>query len=63
MRFNCIITFRSARSKVISTWKTEARGPDHSTVAADMIAQLKKRQRRPLTIVGVMIYDRDAAAQ
>lgn len=55
MRLNCIITYRSERSKTISTWKTEAHGPDHGSVAADVIARLKKRQRRPLTIVGVMV--------
>ncbi len=62
MRFSCIITFRSSRSSTISTRKTEARGPDHMTAAADTIARLKKRQRQPLTIVGVMVYDCDAAA-
>jgi CO dehydrogenase/acetyl-CoA synthase epsilon subunit len=60
MRFNCVITFRSARSTTISTWKSKVQGKDHSTVAADMIAQLRKRQRRPLVIVGVTVYDRDA---
>ena len=61
MRFNCIITFRNSRNKEISNWKTEARGADHLTVAEDMIARLRKRQRRRVTIVGVMVYDRDAA--
>lgn len=59
-RFQCIITFRTSRSLEISTWKSEARGEDHLAVAADKIAQLRKRQRRPLKIVGVMVYERDA---
>ena len=63
MRFKCIITFRSSRNKEISTWKAETRGPDHITVAADMIAQLRKRQQRRLTIVGVLVHNRDAAVQ
>jgi CO dehydrogenase/acetyl-CoA synthase epsilon subunit len=60
MRFNCIITFRSTRSNTISNWKSKVQGTDHSSVAAYMIAQLRKRQRRPLVIVGVTVYDRDA---
>lgn len=62
MRFRCIITFRTSRSQYVSTWKTEAQGPDHMTVAAEMIAELRKRQRRRLTIIGVLVHDRDAAA-
>lgn len=61
MRFKCIITFRTSRSQDISTWKAEAHGPDYVTVAADMIEQLRKRQRRRLTIVGVLVHDREAA--
>jgi len=63
MRFKCVITFKSSRNQEISTWNAEARGPDHITVAADMIARLRKRQRRRLTIVGVLVHNRDAVVQ
>jgi hypothetical protein len=63
MRFKCIITYRSSRRSGVSSWKGEARGSDHVAIAADMIAQLRKRQRRPITIIGVLVHDRDAAAQ
>ncbi len=60
-RFQCIITYRTSRSQEVSSWKSLGRGEDHIAVAADMIARLRRRQRRRLTIIGVMVHDRDAA--
>jgi hypothetical protein len=60
-RFQCIITYRTARSQAVSSWKSEGRGEDHVAVAAEMIARLRKRQRRALKIVGVMVHERNAA--
>ena len=62
MNAQCIITYQSSRSSKISTWKASARGPDHVAIAANMIEKLRRRQRRRVTIIGVLVHDRDAAA-
>jgi hypothetical protein len=62
MKAQCIITYQSSRSSRISTWKGNARGADHVAIAAHMIKRLRKRQRRRVTIIGVMVHDKDAAA-
>jgi hypothetical protein len=62
MKAQCIITYQSSRSSKISTWKANARGADHVAIAAHMIERLRKRQRRRVTIIGVLVHDKDAAA-
>ena len=62
MNAQCIITYQSSRGSKISSWKASARGTDHPSIAADMIKELRKRQKRRVTIIGVMVHDRDAAA-
>jgi hypothetical protein len=62
MKAQCIITYQSSRGSKISTWKASAQGADHATIVANMIERLRKRQRRRLTIIGVMVHDKDAAA-
>ena len=62
MKAQCIITYQSSRGAKISTWKASAIGADHAAIAATMIERLRKRQRRKLTIIGVMVHDKDAAA-
>ena len=61
MRLKAVITYKSSRAREVSVFKTQGRGEDHLSFAADAIAQLKKRQRRQLTIVAVMVHDPDAA--
>lgn len=61
MRLKALITYKSSRAREVSVFKTQGRGEDHASFAADAIAQLKKRQRRQLTIVAVMVHDPDAA--
>lgn len=61
MRLKAVITYKSSRAREVSVFKTQGRGEDHLSFAADVIAQLKKRQRRQLTIVAVMVHDPDAA--
>lgn len=55
MRFRCIVSYRTARAKSISTWRTSLRGPDIVSVTADLIAKLRRRQRRVLTVVGIYV--------
>ena len=62
MKAQCIITYQSSRASKISSWKTYAWGADHAAIAAHMIGRLRKRQRRRVTIIGVMVHDKDAAA-
>jgi len=62
MKAQCIITYQSSRGSKISSWKASAQGADHAAIAADMIEQLRKRQRRRVTIIGVLVHDKDAAA-
>jgi hypothetical protein len=42
--------------------EASGQGADHVAIAASMIERLRKRQRRRLTIIGVMVHDKDAAA-
>jgi len=58
MRFKCVITFRTKRSQAVSIWKSQGRGRDHITFANDMIAVLRRSQKRPLRIIGVLVHDR-----
>ena len=55
MQFRCIVSYRSTRSKSISAWRTSVRGTDVPSVAANVIAKLKRRQRHPLTVVGIYV--------
>ena len=55
MWFRCIVSYRSTRSKGISVWRASAQGADVASVAADIIEKLKRRQRRPLTVVGIYV--------
>lgn len=61
MRLKAVITYKSSRAREVSVFKTQGRAEDHVAFAADAIAQLRKRQRRQLTIVAVMVHDPDAA--
>ena len=62
MRLKAIITYKTSRSKDVSIWKTQGHGEDHLSFAAEAITQLKKRQRREVTVVGVLVHDPDAAS-
>jgi hypothetical protein len=62
MRFKCIITFKTSRSRAVSSWRAKGHGEDHLSFAAEKISQLRKRQRRQVTIVGVMVHNPEAAA-
>ncbi len=55
MWFRCIVSYRSTGSKSISVWRASAQGADVVSVTADVIKKLKRRQRRPLTIVGLYV--------
>lgn len=55
MRFQCIVTYRSARSKSISTWRTRVQGADIVSAADAVIKYLKRRERHPLTVVGIYV--------
>ncbi len=59
MRFKCIITYRTSRSNGLSIWKTQGSGQDHVSYAAKAIDTLRKKQRRQLTVIGLMIHQSD----
>jgi hypothetical protein len=61
MRFRCIVSYRSTRSKSLSTWRTSAQGTDVVSVTADIIEKLKRRQRRSLTVVGIYVQLQEKA--
>ncbi len=61
MRFRSIVSYRSTGSKSISTWRTSVQGTDFVSVTADVIKQLKRRQRRPLTIMGIYVQLQEQA--
>lgn len=56
MRLKAIITYKTSRSREVSIWKTQGHSEDHASFAAEAIAELKKRQRRQLTVVAVMVH-------
>jgi hypothetical protein len=56
VRFRCIVSYRTARSERISTWRTSVRGRDFVAVIADVIEKLKRRQHRPVTVVGMYVH-------
>jgi len=61
MRFQSIVSYRSTGSKSISTWRTSVQGTDFVSVTADVIKQLKRRQRRPLTVMGIYVQLQERA--
>lgn len=61
MRFRCIVSYRTSRSKTVSTWRTEAHGVDIVSATVDAIAKLKRRQRRSLTVVGMYLHVKDGS--
>ena len=61
MNFRCIVSYRTSRSNTISTWRTTLRSRDIVSATADLIAELKRRQRRALTVVGIYIHAREPA--
>lgn len=56
MRYRCIVSYRTSRSKSIGTWRTSIRSRDIVSATANVVADLKRRQRRALTVVGVYIH-------
>ena len=60
MRFRCIVSYRSTRSKSVSTWRTNIQGKDITLATLKLVEQLKRRQRRPVTIVGMYLHAHDA---
>lgn len=59
MKAQCIITFRTDRTKDLSIWKSVVQGADHLSIASDAIEKLRKRQRRRVTVVGIMVHTKD----
>ena len=61
MRFRCIVSYRTARSKSISTWHTTVHGKDISLATAKLVQMLKRRQRRPVTVLGMYLQVRETS--
>jgi hypothetical protein len=59
MRFRCIVSYRTSRSKGLSTWRTPASGSDLVAATADVVAKLKRRLRRQVTVVGMYVHERN----
>lgn len=57
MRFRCIVSYRTSRSKGLSTWRTYARGSDLVGAVADAVMKLKRRMRRQVTVVGMYVQE------
>ena len=56
MRFQCILSYRTPRSNGVSVWRTSIRGKDPVSVTAKLLAELMRRQRRPVTFVGMYLH-------
>ena len=56
MRFRCIVSFRTTRSKSISTWRTSVQGKDIALATLKLMDTLKRRQRRPVTVIGMYLH-------
>lgn len=59
MRFRCIVSYRSTRSKSVSTWRTSVQGKDIALATLKLVELLKRRQRRPVTVVGMYLHAND----
>ena len=55
MRFRCIVSYRTSRSKSILMWRTTTQGKDIGSVVADIIAKLRRRQRRAVSVTGMYV--------
>lgn len=55
MRYHCIVSYRTNRTKSVNIWRTHAHGTDIPTVTANIISQLKRRQRRTVDVLGMYI--------
>lgn len=61
MRFRCIVSFRTTRGKTISTWRTSVQGKDFASASLKLIETLKRRQRRPLMVIGMYLHAQEAS--
>jgi CO dehydrogenase/acetyl-CoA synthase epsilon subunit len=57
MRFRCIVSYRSTRSKSVSTWRTNVQAEDITVATTRLVEKLKRRQRRPITVVGMYMHE------
>jgi hypothetical protein len=56
VRFQCIVSFKSSRSKTISNWRTTVQGDDVVMAAGRAIDALRRRQRRVLEVIGIYLH-------
>ena len=61
MRFRFIVSYRTARSKTVSTWRNSVQSRDLVSATANIVANLKRRQRRPLTVIGIYVQLQEAS--
>jgi hypothetical protein len=59
MRYRCIVSYRTSRSNTLSIWRTQAVGADVVSAAAAAVTKLRRRVRRPLTVVGIYLHVRE----
>jgi hypothetical protein len=53
MQFKCILSYRTSRSKTISTWHATSIGSDIQEGVANAITKLRNRQRRAVVVTGL----------
>lgn len=55
MRYRCIVSYRTSRSKIDSTWRTTIQADDFLAVTTKIVSQLERRHRRKVTVVGLYL--------
>lgn len=60
MRFRCIVSYRTSRAKSVSTWRTSIQGEDVVAATSKLTEALRRRQRRPVTVIGMYLHAHDA---
>jgi hypothetical protein len=55
MRFRCIVSYRTSRSKGVSTWRTSIQAADLVAATAKIVADLARRQKRRIEVVGMYL--------
>lgn len=56
VRFRCIVSYRTSRSRRVSTWRASVSAGDLLAATAEAVKKLKRRQRRSLTVVGMYLH-------
>jgi hypothetical protein len=62
MRFQYVVSYRTSRSKGVSVRRASIQSKDFASVTGDIISELKRSQRRNVTVIGMYLQVKEAKA-